>query len=43
MFDVRELMRQHAFELLVVQQLQDAFGGRDRGVLRISSCRERVR
>ena len=34
---------EHAFELVVVQDLQDAFGRRHRRVLRVSSGRERVR
>ena len=33
----------HAFELLVAQDLQDAFGRGHRGVLRIAAGRERVR
>ena len=33
MLHVRELVRDHAVELLVVQDPQDAFGRRDGGVL----------
>ena len=42
MFDVRELVRQHACQLVVVEDLEDAFGGGDRRVLRIASRGERV-
>ena len=43
MLDVRQLVRDHALELLVAQHLQDAFGGGDGRVLRIAAGRERVR
>ena len=41
-FDVRKLVREHAFELLIVEQLHDAFGGRNRRVVRVTSRGERV-
>ena len=40
---VRQFVRDHAFEFVVVQHLQDAFGRRHRRVLRIAAGRERVR
>ena len=43
MLHVRELVREHAVELVVVQDLQDAFGGRHGRVLRIAARGERVR
>ena len=43
MLDVRQLVREHAFELVVAQHLQDAFRRRDRRVLRVAAGRERVR
>ena len=43
MLDVRELVRDHAFELVVAQDLQDAFGRGDRGVLRVAAGRKGVR
>ena len=42
MLDVRELVRDDAFELLLVEDAQDAFGRRDRRVLRVAARRERV-
>ena len=43
MLHVRQLVRDHAFELLVGQDLQDAFGRGHRRVLRVAAGRERVR
>ena len=43
MLDVRQLVRDDAFELGVAEHLQDAFGRRDRGVRRVAAGRERVR
>ena len=40
---VRQLVREHAFELLVVQDLQDALGGGHGRVLRVPARGERVR
>ena len=42
MLDVRQLMTQHAFELLVLEQLQDAFGGSDGSMLWVSTGRKCV-
>ena len=43
MLDVRQLVRDHAFELVLAEHLQDPFGRRHRGVLGIAAGRERVR
>ncbi len=43
MLDVRQFVRKHAFELVVVQNLQDAFRRGHRRVLRISTRRKRIR
>jgi hypothetical protein len=40
---VRELVSDHAFELTLVERAQDALGGRDRRVLGIPACGERIR
>ena len=42
MLDVRQLVAEHAFELIVGQQPQDAFGRGHRRVLRVAPGRERV-
>ena len=43
MLHVRELVGQHAFELIVGQNPEDALGRGNRGVLRAAPSRERVR
>ena len=40
---VRELVRQHAVELVVAQDLQDAFGGRHGRMLRVPARGKRIR
>jgi hypothetical protein len=42
-FDMRQFVRQNAFEFVVVENLQDAFGCSNGRVLRISTRRKRVR
>jgi hypothetical protein len=43
MFDVRQFVRNHPFELVIRHQTQNAFGGGDRGMTRITAGGERVR
>ena len=41
--DVRELVGEHAAQLVLVDDLEQALGDRDRGVVRVAAGRERVR
>ena len=43
MLDVRELVRDHALELALAQDLQDALRRGDGRVLRVAAGRKRVR
>src|SRR6266851_8174609 len=43
MLHVRQLVSEDARQLVVVQDLKDAFGRGDRGVVRVASGRERIR
>ena len=43
MLHVRELVRDHPFELLIVQHPHDAFSGGNRGMARIPAGGKRVR
>ena len=43
MFDMRQLVGEHAFELLVVENLEDPFRRRHGRVLRVAAGRESIR